>query len=79
MKYEFITDEQRKDARESRKQELQNQALALEQQHFALELDYRIANRLNPPDEARKQRARDAQASLDADYAVVVADLNTFK
>ena len=79
MKYDNLTSEDRKHAREAKTQDLVLELKALEQQHYSLELEYRIAAALDPPDQARMDTARAAQATLDAQYAVVQADYKAAK
>lgn len=79
VKFTFLTDDERKQARDVRQQGLATELRRLEAEFYERELDYRLANQLTPPDEARKSEARALQAALDARYTVVLADFNAIK
>lgn len=79
MKYVFLTDEERKQAREQRQQAVAAELRSIEAEHYQREIDFRLANRLTPPDEARKAAARAAQTALDVRYAALAADFDAIR
>lgn len=79
MKYDFLTQDERKQIREVRQQTLLTDLRGIELEHYQREIDYRLASRLTPPDQARMDAARAAQATLDARYVPLRADLDAIK
>lgn len=72
MKYQYLSQQERDQAKDRRRIDLQQQLRDLEAQHFERELDWRHASKLTPPDETAMATARAEQAKLDADYQAVL-------
>lgn len=72
MKYQYLTDSERKHAREVKTQELVGELAELERRHYTLELEFRVAARLE--NQGRKDAARAAQAALDVSYEALQGD-----
>lgn len=75
MRYDYLTDDEKKQLWQQREQELMGELHGLERQHYEATIDYRIAARKNPVDETGQTTAQAQQAELDAQHDALNEEL----